>query len=71
MFMTRGKNPPPPTHMHPIFLGLMLKNDQVRTCKERTAKCEIKTNHFEKLTVYYSLCEYYSWGHGSAFKFIT
>ena len=25
----------------------MLKNDPVRTCKEPTAKCEIKSNHLE------------------------
>ena len=49
-----------------------------------TAKCEIKSNHLEKfnnkasctktqlvLNVNYSLCKYYSCGHGSAFKFIT
>ena len=44
------KSPPPHTHTCiKNFLGLMLKNDPVRTCKERAAKCEIKTNHFEKL----------------------
>ena len=78
----KGAKLPPP----PIFLGQMLQKeyDTVRSGKERIAKCEIKSNHLEKLNnkacctkaqlvlnVNYSLCKHYSWGHGSAFKFIT
>ena len=59
----QGVKAPPPAN---IFRSNAKHNDTVRTCKERTAKCEIKSNHLESL-----LCKYYSWDHGSVFEFIN
>ena len=47
IFLTIGLSCRPP---HIFRSNAKLKNDTVRTCKELTAKCKIKSNnHFEKL----------------------
>ena len=45
-----AKQPPPPPN---IFMSNVTElNDPFRTCKEPTAKCEIKSNHLENLLQY-------------------